>query len=588
MKKKSFFIGATVLAVGGVLAKILGAFYKIPLTHILGANGMGVYYLVFPFYSLALIISSSGLSVAVTKLVAQARSKFHRKTEQKILKIAILYSIILSTILLILTIILAKSFSYLQGNANAYYSYLAIAPAIVFASILSVIKGYFQGVENMLPSSISLLIEQTGRLVFGLLFAYSLMDRGLQYAVLGATLGVSLSELIAMIYLVIKYAVYKRKDFYNFFESRKVEGKERTTLLKSKCVELNRGKLHNKKLMKRCKCGECKYYVSNVDISTTKDISKRLIKYAIPSTLASLIAPLTVFVDSFLVINLLTNSGYTTTIATSLYGMSNGIVSSLISLPIVIISALSTTIVPNLSSSIELNSNDTVVTKTNFFIKFAWIIALPMFLLFLLFAPEIIDLLYSGGLSTKVLDEFAFSYRILAVSSVTIIYNAFLYTFIAILNAFDKPQIPFYVQCVALVIRTMLTFVLVSIPSLNVFGLLIANTVFLIISCIGCIVKIKDLVPIKVNIRSYLVAPIVSIAVAGLIGYGIKKLTMTILPPWLLMLTVGGVIVFMYIVLLLSLKVFSVKEWAYLPIPKKLIKFLPKKIREKINLIPTE
>ena len=78
-KRHSIFLGATILAIGGFLAKILGAFYKIPLTYILGANGMGIYYLVFPFYSLCLILSSSGISLAVTRLVAIERKKYNKK-----------------------------------------------------------------------------------------------------------------------------------------------------------------------------------------------------------------------------------------------------------------------------------------------------------------------------------------------------------------------------------------------------------------------------------------------------------------------------------------------------------------------------
>lgn len=581
MKKRSFFIGASILAIGGFLAKILGAFYKIPLTHILGANGMGVYYLVFPFYSLALILASSGLSVAVTRLVSINRERFNRRTEQKILKIAILIAFCLSIMLVGLTILVAKPFSFLQGNGNSYLSYFAIAPAIVFASIVSVLKGYFQGVENMMPSSISLIIQQASRLIFGLLLAYELMHYGVQYSVLGAILGVTISEFVAMCYLIIRYVVYKKKQFYIFFEKRKDDKRNRIAKLKKECINKGKKICCIPKIVKQTSASIITkvYYAENKDCVGNKEIFVQLVKYTIPSTLASLITPLATFVDSFLVVNLLTSSGFTTTIATSLYGMSNGIVSSLISLPIVIISALSTSIVPNLSHSIEINSRETVIAKTNFFIKFSWIIALPMFLMFMLFAPEIVEILYSGGLSNKVIDEFAFSYRILAVSSISIIYHAFLYTFTAILNAFNKPEIPFYSQCIALVVRTILTFTLVKIPELNVFGLLIANIVFLMIACMGCVNRLKDIVPLRFGIKRFFGVPIISISVVGVLGYGVKKLCYGLLPAWLEIGIIGSIILLMYIVLLLSMRVFTVKEWSYLPIPKKLMKYLPKKVK---------
>jgi len=495
----------------------------------------------------------------------------------------------MSLVLIGITILIAEPFSFLQGNSNAYISYFAIAPAILFASITSVIKGYFQGVENMMPSSISLIIQQLFRLLFGLFLAYRLTSYGMQYSVLGAILGVTLSEAVAMIYLVIRYFVYKKKQFYQFFDKKKKDIDTKRKLLISKLLEYNKPMIcsEKKRVCKAPEYGSKIFYCNNKDCSSTKDITKRLLCYAIPATLSGLVTPLAVFADSFLVVNLLIGSGYTTTVATSLYGMSNGIVSSLISLPTVIISAISTSIVPNLSSAIELNSRETVITKTNFFIKFAWIIALPMFIIFLLFAPEIIDLLYSGGLSTKVIDEFTYSYRILAVSSISIIYNAFLYTFTAILNAFDRPQVPFYSQCIGLIFRTILTFLLVSIPSLNVFGLLIANIVFLTISCIGCLIKLKGIIPLRISLKNFFIVPVTSIVISAAIGYVVKRLCYFVFPPWLDMIVVGGVLVLLYIVLLLSLKVFSVNEWSYLPIPKWLKRILPKKLKERLDTMPS-
>ncbi|MBQ4558570.1 MAG: polysaccharide biosynthesis protein [Clostridia bacterium] len=585
MKKRSFLIGAFILAVGGFLAKVIGAAYKIPLTHILGANGMGIYYLVFPMYSLCLIVASGGVSVAVSKLVAEERGKFNRKKEKKIIKYALIISIVISIILTIFTILASKLFSFLQGNANAMISYIAIAPSIIFASVISVIKGYFQGVENMVPSSVSLILEQIGKLVFGLLFAYQMLDMGVTYAVLGAIIGVTLSELFAMLYMIIRYIIYRKKQFYKFFEKRKKFREDEISLLKSKVVNSKKVYLY------ATKCSNCHkgwkkknkpivYYFNNLDCCKDSEIVKRVVRYSIPSTLSNLIMPLSIFIDSFLVVNILVGSGMSTNVATSLYGVSNGIVASLISLPTIIISAISMSIVPNLSSSIELNSREVVLRKTNFFIKFTWIISLAMFILYIIFSPEIIEILYSGGLSTKVIDEYTFSYKLLALSSISIIYNAFLYTFTAILNAFDKPQVPFYSQAVALVFRIFLTFVLVSIPSINVFGLTIANIIFLSISCFGCIREIQKTIPLKTNIRSFLYTPIFCAVFSSLIGYGIKKLLYGMLPTIAEIVIVGSVIILLYIILIFTMRVFTIKEWEYLPIPKFLIKFLPRRVKD--------
>ena len=110
-RKQSFLFSAIILAVGGILAKIIGAFYKIPLTNILGANGMGVYYLIFPIYSLFLVISSSGISIAVTKLIATERKLRNRENEIKIFNSGLIFSFGVSFILSLIILFFARDIS---------------------------------------------------------------------------------------------------------------------------------------------------------------------------------------------------------------------------------------------------------------------------------------------------------------------------------------------------------------------------------------------------------------------------------------------------------------------------------------------
>ena len=95
MKSKSFVLSALILALGGFFAKAIGALYKIPLTNILGSSGMGLYYLVFPVYSLIITICSSGISVALSTEVAKCRKLRHRYNEQKLLRVALIISFII-------------------------------------------------------------------------------------------------------------------------------------------------------------------------------------------------------------------------------------------------------------------------------------------------------------------------------------------------------------------------------------------------------------------------------------------------------------------------------------------------------------
>ena len=169
MKGRSFVLSAIILALGGFFAKAIGALYKIPLTNILGSSGMGLYYLVFPIYSLFITICSSGINVALATEVAKCRKVRHRYNEQKLLRVGLYISFLLSLIFTIITLLISFPVAELQGNINARFGYVAIAPAIIISSIIATLRGYFQGVENMVPTTVSLIVEQIVKLSFGLI-----------------------------------------------------------------------------------------------------------------------------------------------------------------------------------------------------------------------------------------------------------------------------------------------------------------------------------------------------------------------------------------------------------------------------------
>lgn len=554
-KRHTFIFGAFILAVGGIIAKIIGAFYKVPLTHILGSNGIGVYYLIFPLYSLLLVLGSSGIAIAVTKLVAQERARKNKENEMKIFTAGLILSFTMSLVFSVIIILYSEQFSLLQGNINATIGYIAIAPALVCASVISIVRAYFQGIENMLPSSVSAIFEQAIKLMIGLLLSYKLLYLGVEYAVLGAVLGVTISEFFAMILIIVNFMVYKRKYDYKFFE---VEGKlvKRHVYVFYKKVLKNKRKfIHSTKKIKRNRFNLCfdKEYMSH------KTAFAKVIKYAFPATLSSLVIPITGFVDSFLIINLLINVGFSSIVATSLYGLSNGMVASLISLPVLLIVSISTAIVPNLSQFDEKSIN-TVQTKCGFFIKLTWLLALPMFVFFVMYSPEIIKVLFGGGLTDKGFMEYDFAYKLLMFGSVSIIYYAFLQTFTAILQAINKPTIPFIALFISLLFRILFTYVFVSIPEINVFGVMLSNIVFLSLASFICLIYIRKHIALSINMRRFVMRPIFALGVASISAYFMKLFFMNFLPTIIYSIVSGIIGIAIYLVLIYITKVFTYAE----------------------------
>ena len=213
-----------------------------------------------------------------------------------------------------------------------------------------------------------------------------------------------------------------------------------------------------------------------------------------------------------------------------------------------------------------MNDNDKKVSiniidemKTSFFIKITWIIALPCFLVFLIFSVDIINILYSKGLSDLVIDEFTFSYKLLMISSVSILYYAFLQTFTSILQSVNKPIVPFVSMFVALLFRTAGIFVFVSIPSINIFGVAISNLIFLSVATIINLIYIKKYVALKFDFVKILISPTASALISGVVMYFLR-MSLINLNVWVYLIISAGVGLICYLTLIFMFKTFNSNE----------------------------
>lgn len=558
MKKPTFIWGAVILTIGGIIAKVIGAFYKIPLTNIIGSAGMGIYYLVFPLYNLLLVISSSGVSIAVTQLVAKERANKSKWGETAYFCAGLIISSIFSVVFAILVFVFAKNIAYEQGNILSYLGFMAISPAIVFASLVTVIKGYFQGIENMIPSSLSMIAEQVVKMVVGLWLSYVLLPKGVEYAVFGSVLAVTISEFATLLLLIINYICNKKVVDRKFYNKNSNSHRFNVVILPT---------LKSFKIIKKCAIKPQKYYLhscgKSVKLSTAL---KAVLAKAVPNTLLSLIMPLMSLIDSFLIINLLTRSGYSSYTATSLYGISNGVVSALVSLPIIVTASLSTVIVPNISGLKHLHSTEKIAERVSFFVKITWIISLPMFVYFLIMSRQIISALYNFNVS-GVVNEFDFAHRLLMMSSITIVYNSMLGTLVSILQALNRSYKVFFIMLCSMAVRVGITIKLVQNIHLNVFGVVLGNVVFMSLCVAGCAIALKNELDLSESLIKSLIVPIVSVAVAGIFAY-LFRVVFASINVWLSLFVSGVVLVVIYGLLIMLLKCFNKSELKYIPFSK--------------------
>lgn len=569
MKSRSFVLSAIILALGGFFAKAIGAVYKIPLTNILGSSGMGLYYLVFPIYSLFITLCSSGVNVALATEVAKCRKIRHRYNEQKLLRVSLLLSFVLSLFFTILIIVISYPISELQGNINARLGYVAIAPAIILSSIIATVRGYFQGVENMVPTTVSMIVEQITKLSVGLVLAYKLCELGVQYAVLGAIIGVTVSEAVALIIIAINFISFKGQLYYNYKNKYYIAKKKGNIKSKIKTKKvLSIGKIATTFSIRYCCNSKASRYSTKVALS-------KVFKVFFPSTMSSIILPVATMLDSFLLINLLVAAGFSSVVSTALYGLWGGVVQTIISLPIILIAGISMAIVPSLSGVVAGQNVARVNRRVKFFIKITWVMAILMFVMVFVFSKDILTFLYGNGLGNSVINEREITTKMLQIASVSIIYSAFLQTFTAILQSIGKSHVPLLTMLVSLIIRIVLTIILVSVPGINIFGAIIANIVFLGFTVIFLALYIRSRIDLEFKFCKELLYPLLIGSVVLVLMYMLKMGLELMLNYFLSMLisAVVGIIVFGFWVY--CSQIFTIKE------KKEFFKKRTKKLKSK-------
>ena len=195
-KKNLLFKGAFIICLGGFITKIIGALYRIPLTNILGAEGIGIYQMVFPLYSILLTLSSTGVPNGISKLIANGYNA--NLVLKKSLKFFVLIGLLGSLFLGCFSYYIAK----IQGDSNATLGYLAISPSVVAVSIICCYRGYYQGFANMKPTALSQIFEQVIKLAFGLSLAY-IFRYNVVLSATFAVVAVTISEIVVAIYFII-------------------------------------------------------------------------------------------------------------------------------------------------------------------------------------------------------------------------------------------------------------------------------------------------------------------------------------------------------------------------------------------------
>ena len=415
---KSVGKGAFILVVSGLICKLFSVLYRLPLTNILGIEGIAIYQMVMSLYSLATVFLSSGLTSALSKLISSARAKGEVLKIKGFLKIGIKYVFAVGLGLGFVMAIFSPFISKIQGF-NSGQCYLIMVLLLPLGGLIGVYRGVIQGYENMTPTATSQIIEQVTKFAFGLIFAYLFGRQSPEAGVFGAFLGILISEMVAIIYLY-------------FTLNKKVKFSRETVIEK-----------------------------------------REFFSAVLPLSFSGGVIPLTHAIESLVILPLLSIAGIENGVAKSLYGLQTGVVGTILSFPLLVSVAVGVALLPKISFlSSSGNHQDEEKTITRAF-SVMWACLVPLVLGLTAISREVYLLLFPSVIK----DFLVLSNQLTILTAFSVLLSGVMQFLLSILQAkglFSKALI-FSLIGGAGKIATLV--ILARIKGIGIFALPISNAV---------------------------------------------------------------------------------------------------------------
>ena len=528
-----FVQGAAILGIAGLLVKIIGAVYRIPLANIVGESGMAYYEVAYPYYSWLLVISSAGLPTAISKLVSERIALGDIVGAKRVFRAALRLLFVIGIVTAVLLFVLSSPIANLSGAAPARYSLMALSPALLFVSVMCAYRGYLQGMQCMTGTAISQIVEQLIKLIFGFglafLFVRARPDAP-ELAAMGALIGVSVSELVAL--AVIKF----------YYDAR----------------------IRNRSLPV---CVSTKGAKSGLRGS----IIKRLLAIAIPITIGASIMPVTGIADSVFIINFLEKHDIAMGIAEEIanenarvaYTVLRSYVTPLINMPAVLTLSLSMSLVPAISQAVTRKEKRIVNAASRTGIKLAMFIGAPCAAgLFILGGP-IMSLLYSAVRNNQ--DRFIQAQQVMYIAAVGVLFLSLVQTLTGIIQGLGKPRVPVYFLALGGIVKVVSMVILMQFTSMGILGAALSTVLCYAVAGIADTVYVIRKTRMNISYTDTFAKPLFSSIVMGFAVFAVYTLGSKLGHPTLATLASLCVGVAVYGGLMILLRPFSNSDLEFLP-----------------------
>lgn len=422
-----------ILLAAGIVNRLLGFIPRIALPRVIGAEGVGLFQMSYPFLMVVLTLVTGGIPLTVAKLVAEAESVDDQPLVKRILGMSLLYTVSLS---LFFATICFFSASYLTDilftDKRVYYTFRCLSLIIPLVGVSSVFRGYFQGKQNMIPTAVSQVVESVVRIITMLALALTFLPMGLQYAAAGAMAGTLAGELAGMLILLFQYA-----------RSRTTRSTDRARSQASDVTELAQPSGH---------------------IPSRNAVMRKLIAVSLPVTGSRLVGSFSYFFESVLTVQALAVAGIATAVATIQYGSLQGMIIPVLMLPGVLTYSLSVSLIPTLSEAAARGDRATIHKRLHQSLKLALLTGMPFAVFMYVLADPICYYLYANS-------EIGVMLRMMAPAALFVYVQGPLQ---ATLQALSHPGKALLNTLIGTVIKLLLIVLLASNPDFGILGAIMA------------------------------------------------------------------------------------------------------------------
>lgn len=486
-KDSDFLVQGVILASAGVITRMIGIAYRIPLTYIIGDEGMGFYGYAFEVYSIALLLSSYSLPLAVSKLVSARVARGERRNAIRVFLCALLFACVSGLFVSLVVGFGAGGIAtYLMATPFSRYALRVLAPGLFVVAIMGVVRGYFQGMNTMMPTAVSQIMEQLVNAIVSLIAASYLLKVGTEvaktkgdelygpaYAAAGGTLGTVIGALGGCFFLLfVLYTYrYKMRRQYRMDRSGRTESYQR--------------------------------------------IFKILLLTIAPVILSTAIYNISQVLDQVLFSKIMAAQGNEEQEYVALLGIFTGKYNTLINVPLAMANALSSSVIPSLTAAVSVGDREQIYNKIQLTIRFAMLIAIPSFVGYLALSSPVMQLLYGDKRQTPAL--------MLSIGAVTVVFYCLSTVTNAVLQGLNRMTTPVKNAAVSLGIHLVALLIMLIFFKWSIYSIVVANIIFSLSMCLLNAYAIRSACGYTQEIERTFVKPLIASAVMGVATFGVHK-----------------------------------------------------------------